>query len=104
MGSAAQRMPLNHLALDPGSHRTVTIEKTALGRLPSPGYCTGRRLKHTSVKETFLHVHKFWLEGQPSGLAHVSYMYLEAYRGALGKQRPVDTFFLHSPAHLRPAH
>ena len=38
----------------PGSHRTVTIKETVLGRLPPSGHCTDSRLEHNlslSVKE-----------------------------------------------------
>ena len=53
--AAIQGKPLDHLALEasgactPRSHRTVTIRKTVLRRLSSPGHCTDSRLKHTTV-------------------------------------------------------
>ena len=56
-----------HVACIPGSHRTVTIRETGLGRLPAPEHCTDSRLKHTSnlsVKEAYLLVLEFRLRGK----------------------------------------
>lgn len=47
----------------PGSHRTVTIGDTVLGRLPPEGHCPYSRLKHMpslSVKETSMLILEFW--------------------------------------------
>ena len=51
-----------------GLHRTVTMGKTVLGRLPPLGHCTDRGLKHTPnllVKKAHLSV----LELSPQGQA-----------------------------------
>ena len=49
----------------PGSHATVTIGETVLGRLPLPEHCTDSRLKHTprfSEKEADLLIQELWPE------------------------------------------
>ena len=54
-----------------GSHGTVTIKDSILGRLPPPGHCTDSWLKHIlslSEKEACLHIQKLWPVGQASGL------------------------------------
>lgn len=51
--ATAHWVPLDHLALKakgacvPGSHRTITIRDSVLGKLPSSESCTDGRLKHT---------------------------------------------------------
>ena len=53
--AAAYGTPLDCLALvtseasSPGSHGTLTIGKTVLGRPPRPGHSTDSRLKHSPV-------------------------------------------------------
>lgn len=48
---ATQETPLNHLGSEArgaciaGSHGTVRVGETVVGRLPLPGLCTYRRLK-----------------------------------------------------------
>lgn len=71
--------PLDHLALltsaacITGSYGTVQIE-TFVAQLPTPGYSTDSKLKHTPslpVKEAYLLVLELPLEGQASGLTHL---------------------------------
>ena len=66
---ATQRTPLDHLALAvrgacvPGSHGTVTIGETVLGRLPLSGHHTDSWLKHIpslSENVAYLFVQEFW--------------------------------------------
>lgn len=51
-----QGIPLDHLALVakgpciPGSHGTVAIEETVLGRLPFPEHCSNSRLRQTDTQ------------------------------------------------------
>ena len=55
----------------PGSHRTVTIRDSVLGRLPPPGCCTDSRQKHIyslSEKEAYLLVQNLWPVEQASSL------------------------------------
>lgn len=50
LAAAIQGKTCDHLvrgACIPGSHRTVTIIETVLGRLPFPRHCTNSRLKYT---------------------------------------------------------
>lgn len=69
--AAAEATPPENLdakaggSCDPGPHETATIRETALGRLPPPGHCTDRRLKHissVSEKEAYVVIQQLCLE------------------------------------------
>lgn len=90
---ANQGMPLDHLALVekgtciPGSHRTVTVEKTVPGRLPVSEHCKDRRHTQSFRGKAYLLVLELWPKGQAPGLAHI-WRPTELLLGNIGQEMP----------------
>lgn len=88
-------------AFIPKSHKTITMRKTVLSRLPLPGHSTESRLKHTSSlseREVFYLSRSFGFRGSPL------VWHTDVYRGAVRGWRLVNSVWCFPSTLLHRAH